>query len=193
MQHIYRSLKTSGTARAAVVLPDNVLFADGDGEKIRRDLMDKCNLHTILRLPTGIFYAQGVKTNVLFFTRGTSDKGNTKEVWIYDLRSDMPSFGKTNPLKESHFDEFVECYKGGDLASRKETYSEDNPNGRWRRFSYEDILARDKTSLDITWMKSSSGTEDYTLAELLDQIKAKSSNIASAVAALEELIGEVDE
>ena len=193
LQHIYRSLKTSGTARAAVVLPDNVLFADGDGEKIRRDLMDKCNLHTILRLPTGIFYAQGVKTNVLFFTRGISDKGNTKEVWIYDLRSDMPSFGKTNPLKESHFDEFVECYKGGDLSARTETYSAENPNGRWRRFSYEDILARDKTSLDITWMKSSTGTDDYTLTELLEQIKEKSTNIASAVAALEELIGEVDE
>ena len=112
LQHIYRSLNTTGNARAAVVLPDNVLFADGDGERIRQDLMEKCNLHTILRLPTGIFYAQGVKTNVLFFSRGKSDKGNTKEIWFYDLRSDMPSFGKTNPLKESHFDEFVDCYKG---------------------------------------------------------------------------------
>ena len=91
LQHIYRSLKANGKARAAVVLPDNVLFADGDGERIRRDLMDKCNLHTILRLPTGIFYAQGVKTNVLFFTRGKTDKHNTKEIWIYDLRNDMPS------------------------------------------------------------------------------------------------------
>ena len=116
LQHIYRSLNTHGNARAAVVLPDNVLFADGDGERIRKDLMEKCNLHTILRLPTGIFYAQGVKTNVLFFTRGTSDKNNTKEVWIYDLRSDMPSFGKTNPLKESHFDEFVKCYNAEDLS-----------------------------------------------------------------------------
>ena len=193
LQHIYRSLNTHGNARAAVVLPDNVLFADGDGECIRLDLMDKCNLHTILRLPTGIFYAQGVKTNVLFFTRGTADKGNTKEVWIYDLRSEMPSFGKTNPLKESHFDEFVECYKDADLSARKETYSEDNPNGRWRKFSYDDILARDKTSLDITWMKGSHDGEDYTLSELLDMIKEKSTNIAKAVAALEELIGEVDE
>lgn len=193
LQHIYRSLNKTGKARAAVVLPDNVLFADGDGERIRRDLMEKCNLHTILRLPTGIFYAQGVKTNVLFFTRGYEDKGNTREIWFYDLRSDMPSFGKTNPLKESHFDEFVECYKDGDLSARSETYSADNPNGRWRKFTYEEILARDKTSLDITWMKSDSGTEDYTLSELLDQIKEKSANIAKAVAALEELIGEVDE
>ena len=193
LQHIYRSLNKTGKARAAVVLPDNVLFADGDGERIRRDLMEKCNLHTILRLPTGIFYAQGVKTNVLFFTRGFEDKGNTHEIWFYDLRSDMPSFGKTNPLKESHFDEFVECYKDGDLSARTETYSAEKPNGRWRKFTYEEILARDKTSLDITWMKSDSGTEDYTLSELLDQIKEKSANIAKAVAALEELIGEVDE
>lgn len=193
LQHIYRSLNTHGKARAAVVLPDNVLFADGDGEKIRRDLMEKCNLHTILRLPTGIFYAQGVKTNVLFFNRGTTDKGNTKEIWIYDLRSDMPSFGKTNPLKESHFDEFIECYKSGDLATRKETYSEENPNGRWRKFSYEDILARDKTSLDITWTKSGNTTDDRTLAELLDEIKEKSASIACAVAELEKLVGEVEE
>lgn len=193
LQHIYRSLKADGKARAAVVLPDNVLFADGDGERIRLDLMDKCNLHTILRLPTGIFYAQGVKTNVLFFTRGKTDKHNTKEVWIYDLRNEMPSFGKTNPLKTEHFDEFVECYADGDLSKRKETYSEENPNGRWRKFTIEDILARDKTSLDITWMKSDSGTDDYTLAELLDMIKEKSSNIAKAVAELEQLIGEVEE
>jgi len=94
LQHIYRSLKHDGKARAAVVLPDNVLFADGDGAKIRADLMDKCNLHTILRLPTGIFYAQGVKTNVLFFTRGRTEKDNTKEVWFYDLRTNMPSFAR---------------------------------------------------------------------------------------------------
>ena len=139
LQHIYRSLKADGKARAAVVLPDNVLFADGEGERIRQDLMDKCNLHTVLRLPTGIFYAQGVKTNVLFFTRGTSDKDNTKEVWFYDLRTNMPSFGKTNPLKKEDFDDFVACYADGDLSARKETYSEENPNGRWRKFTYEEI------------------------------------------------------
>ena len=175
------------------MLPDNVLFADGDGERIRRDLMEKCNLHTILRLPTGIFYAQGVKTNVLFFMRGVQDTGNTREIWYYDLRSEMPAFGKTNPLLTSHFDEFVACYAGGDLSARRETWSPENPNGRWRRYTYDEILARDKTSLDITWIKSSSGTEDVTLSELLTQIKEKSANIAKAVAALEELIGEVDE
>ena len=193
LQHIYRSLNMNGKARAAVVLPDNVLFADGDGECIRKDLMEKCNLHTILRLPTGIFYAQGIKTNVLFFTRGKTDKGNTKEVWIYDLRNDMPSFGKTNPLKKEDFDDFVNCYADGDLSARKETYSEENPNGRWRKFTYEEILARDKTSLDITWMKSDSGADDYTLSELLQQIKEKSANISKAVTELEALIGEVEE
>ena len=155
--------------------------------------MDKCNLHTILRLPTGTFYAQGVKTNVLFFTRGKTDRNNTKEVWIYDLRSAMPSFGKTNPLKKEHFDEFVECYADGDLSKRKETYSEETPNGRWRKFTIDEIKARDKASLDITWMKNGSGTEDRTLAELLYEIKEKSSNIAAAVSELEKLIGEVEE
>lgn len=183
LQHIYRSLRTdTGKARAAVVLPDNVLFADGDGESIRKDLMEKCNLHTILRLPTGIFYAQGVKTNVLFFDRGKSDTGNTKEVWIYDLRSDMPSFGKTNPLQRSHFDEFVECYCAGHMEDRKPTYSEENPEGRWRKYSYEEILQRDKTSLDITWIRSGNDTDDRSLAELLGEIEEKASNINEAVA-----------
>ena len=193
LQHIYRSLKKSGTARAAVVLPDNVLFADGDGEKIRRDLMEKCNLHTILRLPTGIFYAQGVKTNVLFFTRGTSDKGNTKEVWIYDMRSDMPSFGKKNKLNENHFADFEKCYCAEDMSKRRETYSDDNPNGRWRKFTYEQILERDKTSLDISWIKSKNTSEEYTLGELFEIIKEKSENIAQAVESLEKLIGDVEE
>ena len=144
-------------------------------------------------MPTGIFYAQGVKTNVLFFTRGKTDKDNTKEVWIYDLRSDMPSFGKTNPLKKEHFDEFVKCYADGDLSKRKETYSEENPNGRWRKFTIDEIMARDKTSLDITWMKINNGADDRTLAELLQEIKEKSANIVNAVAELEKIIGEVDE
>lgn len=193
LQHIYRSLKTNGKARAAVVLPDNVLFADGDGEKIRKDLMEKCNLHTILRLPTGIFYAHGVKTNVLFFDRGSTDIGNTKEVWIYDLRSNMPSFGKTNPLKKSHFDEFVKCYCQGHMQDRKETYSTENPDGRWRKYSYEEILDRDKTSLDITWIRSGETVDDRTLAELLKEIEEKAININNAVNALKELIGDLEE
>lgn len=147
LQHIYRSLKTSGTARAAVVLPDNVLFADGEGERIRADLMDKCNLHTVLRLPTGIFYAQGVKTNVLFFTRGTTDKGNTNEVWFYDLRTNMPSFGKTNPLKYEHFKDFMTAYTAEDRHAVQDE--------RWNVFTREELggsldkgLIRDDSVLD---------------------------------------------
>ena len=140
LQHIYRSLKADGKARAAVVLPDNVLFADGDGEKIRVDLMNKCNLHTVLRLPTGIFYAQGVKTNVLFCTRGKTDENNTKEVWFYDLRTNMPSFGKTNQLKKEHFADFIKAYTAEDRASVKDE--------RWNSFTRDQIAAKGN-SLDL--------------------------------------------
>ena len=147
LQHIYRSLKRNGKARAAVVLPDNVLFADGDGAKIRTDLMDKCKLHTVLRLPTGIFYAQGVKTNVLFFTRGTTEKGNTKEVWFYDLRTNMPSFGKTSPLKREHFNAFVKAYTAKDRAAVKDE--------RWNCFTREQIAAKNN-SLDLGLIRDDS-------------------------------------
>ncbi|NME83763.1 N-6 DNA methylase [Clostridium sp. SM-530-WT-3G] len=170
LQHIYRSLKADGKARAAVVLPDNVLFQEGDGTKIREDLMDKCNLHTILRLPTGIFYAQGVKTNVLFFTRGTEDKGNTKDVWFYDLRTNMPNFGKTNPLKESHFDEFVKAYTAED---REKVEDE-----RWNKFTREEIREKND-NLDLGLIKDDS-ILDYE--DLPDPIESAE----EAVAKLEE-------
>lgn len=170
LQHIYRSLKADGKARAAVVLPDNVLFQEGDGTKIREDLMDKCNLHTILRLPTGIFYAQGVKTNVLFFTRGTEDKGNTKDVWFYDLRTNMPNFGKTNPLKESHFDEFVKAYTAKD---REKVEDE-----RWNKFTREEIREKND-NLDLGLIKDDS-ILDYE--DLPDPIESAE----EAVAKLEE-------
>lgn len=147
LQHIYRSLKKDGKARAAVVLPDNVLFADGDGASIRRDLMDKCNLHTILRLPTGIFYAQGVKTNVLFFTRGVEDSGNTKEVWFYDLRTNMPSFGKTNPLKKESFADFMTAYTAKDRHAVTDE--------RWSVCTREEIAAKGD-SLDLGLIRDES-------------------------------------
>lgn len=147
LQHIYRSLKANGKARAAVVLPDNVLFADGDGEKIRVDLMNKCNLHTVLRLPTGIFYAQGVKTNVLFFTRGKTDENNTKEVWFYDLRTNMPSFGKTNQLKKEHFADFIKAYTAEDRSAIKDE--------RWNCFTREQIAAKGN-SLDLGLIRDES-------------------------------------
>ena len=170
LQHIYRSLKANGNSRAAVVLPDNVLFQEGDGTKIREDLMDKCNLHTILRLPTGIFYAQGVKTNVLFFTRGTEDKGNTKDVWFYDLRTNMPNFGKTNPLKETHFDEFVKAYTAED---REKVEDE-----RWNKFTREQIKEKND-NLDLGLIKDDS-ILDYE--DLPDPIESAE----EAVAKLEE-------
>ena len=159
LQHIYRSLKADGKARAAVVLPDNVLFADGDGEKIRVDLMDKCNLHTVLRLPTGIFYAQGVKTNVLFFTRGTTDKGNTKEVWFYDLRTNMPSFGKTNPLKKEDFAEFEKAYTAEDRNAVQDE--------RWHKFTREEI-AEKGNSLDLGLIKDDSLTDYEDLPDPIE-------------------------
>lgn len=158
LQHIYRSLKPGG--RAAVVLPDNVLFADGDGEKIRCDLMDKCTLHTVLRLPTGIFYAQGVKTNVLFFSRGKTDKGNTKEVYFYDLRTNMPSFGKTTPLKKEHFADFEKAYEAADRKSVKDE--------RWSCFTREEIKAKGN-SLDLGLIRDDS-VLDYD--ELPDPVES---------------------
>lgn len=147
LQHIYRSLRANNKARAAVVLPDNVLFADGDGVNIRADLMDKCNLHTILRLPTGIFYAQGVKTNVLFFTRGTREKDNTKEVWIYDMRTNMQNFGKTNTLKQEHFEDFIKAYTAEDR-----TKVEDE---RFSVFTREQIKEKND-SLDLGLIRNDS-------------------------------------
>ncbi|MFI3254171.1 MAG: N-6 DNA methylase [Eubacteriales bacterium] len=160
LQHIYRSLKADGKARAAVVLPDNVLFADGDGTRIREDLMEKCNVHTVLRLPTGIFYAQGVKTNVLFFTRGTSEKGNTQEVWFYDMRTNMPSFGKTTPLKLSHFEGFETAYNAENRDSIKDE--------RWQKFSREDIRQKGD-SLDLGLIQDDSVVD---FADLQDPVES---------------------
>ncbi len=139
--------------RAAVVLPDNVLFEDGQGRNIRADLMDKCNLHTILRLPTGIFYAQGVKTNVLFFKRGATDKNNTKSVWFYDMRTNMPAFGKRTPLNNSHFKAFELAY--GEDPNGKSARVDEGESGRWRRFTREEISKRGE-NLDITWLRDDS-------------------------------------
>ena len=151
LQHIYRSLLPGG--RAAVVLPDNVLFEDNQGRLIRADLMDKCNLHTIVRLPTGIFYAQGVKTNVLFFQRGTTEKGNTKAVWIYDMRTNMPSFGKRIPLTKEHFRDFEAAY--GDDPNGGNPRIDQGEEERWRCFSRDAIAFRGE-NLDISWLRDES-------------------------------------
>lgn len=159
LQHIRTMLKTTG--QAAVVLPDNVLFEGGAGETVRRRMLETTDLHTILRLPTGIFYAQGVKANVLFFdAKSASKEAWTKEVWIYDYRTNIHHTLKKNPLKLEDLRDFIDCYKAQERHKRKATFDEKNPDGRWRRFSYDEIIARDKTSLDITWIK------DQSLADL---------------------------
>ena len=188
LQHIMVMLKNGG--RAAVVLPDNVLFEGNAGEIIRKELLKNFNLHTILRLPTGIFYAQGVKANVLFFSKGTP----TQDVWFFDYRTDIKHTLATNPMQRQHLDEFVECYQADNRANRKETYdAETNPNGSWRKYSINEILERDKTSLDISWIKQGGDEENKSLAELMQEIKTKSDNINKAVAELQKLIANIKE
>ena len=182
LQHIYRSLKADGKARAAVVLPDNVLFADGDGERIRVDLMDKCNLHTVLRLPTGIFYAQGVKTNVLFFTRGTTDKDNTKEVWFYDLRTNMPSFGKTNPLKKEDFVNFEAAYEAEDRYAVKDE--------RWNVFTREQI-AEKGNSLDLGLIRDDSIVDYEDLPDPVESGEEAIAQLEEAVDLLKSVVREL--
>lgn len=160
VQHIKTLLKTTG--QAAVVVPDNVLFEGGAGETVRKRLLETVDLHTILRLPTGIFYAHGVKANVIFFdAKPASGQSQTKEIWFYDYRTNVHHTLKKNPLKLSDLKDFVECYKPNNRHNRKETFNaETNPDGQWRRFTFEEITSRDKTSLDITWIK------DKSLADL---------------------------
>ena len=159
IQHINTILKATG--KAAVVVPDNVLFEAGAGEIIREKLLETTDLHTILRLPTGIFYKPGVKANVIFFDKKpASADTQTKEVWIYDLRTNMHFTLKKSPMTEADLDDFVKCYNPENRYERKETWSENNPDGRWRRFKIDDIKKRDKKSLDIFWIK------DKSLADL---------------------------
>lgn len=182
LQHIYRSLNADGKARAAVVLPDNVLFADGEGEKIRIDLMDKCNLHTVLRLPTGIFYAQGVKTNVLFFTRGRTDKGNTQEVWFYDLRTNMPSFGKTNPLKTEHFADFEAAFEAADRRAVQDE--------RCSVFTREQI-AQKGNSLDLGLIRDDSVVDYDDLPDPIESGEEAIAQLEEAVDLLQSVVNEL--
>ena len=188
LQHMMVMLKNGG--RAAVVLPDNVLFEGGAGETIRKELLKNFNLHTILRLPTGIFYAQGVKANVLFFTKGAP----TKDIWFFDYRTGVKHTLATNPMLRHHLDEFVECYKADNINARTETYNaETNPNGRWRKYDVDEVMKRDKTSLDISWIKLNDDDNDMSLAELMTNIQQKSDNISKAVAELQKLLANIEE
>jgi type I restriction enzyme M protein len=155
VQHIHSILKSDG--KAAVVVPDNVLFEGGAGEIVRKKLLETTDLHTILRLPTGVFYKQGVKANVIFFdNKGASPKAWTKEVWVYDFRTNIHFTLKQNPLKFEDLKDFIKCFNPDNRHKRKETWSDKNPEGRFRCFTYKEILERDKTSLDIFWLKDKS-------------------------------------
>ena len=191
VQHIRTMLKTTG--RAAVVVPDNVLFEGGAGETVRKKLLETTELHTILRLPTGIFYANGVKANVLFFdNRAASKEPWTKEVWYYDYRTNIHHTLKKKPLRFEDLQEFIACYNPLNRHERKESWNEvTNPEGRWRKFSYEQIIARDKTSLDIFWLKDKSLADldnlpepDELALEIIDNLEAGLNSFREVAAAL---------
>jgi type I restriction enzyme M protein len=178
VQHIAKLLEING--RAAVVVPDNVLFEGGAGETIRKNLLQECEVHTLLRLPTGIFYAQGVKANVFFFDRRTGgEQAATHELWIYDLRTNMNFTLKTNALTRSDLDDFVSCYHPENRHERIETWSQENPDGRWRVFTYDELIARDKVNLDIFWLRDESLEDSANLpapeilaAEIIEDLKS---------------------
>jgi type I restriction enzyme M protein len=191
LQHIRTMLKAGG--KAAVVLPDNVLFEGGVGETVRKKLLETTDLHTILRLPTGIFYANGVKANVLFFEAKKAAKDPwTKEVWIYDYRTNVHHTLKKNPMKYSDLEDFIRCYNPENRFNREETWSEDNPEGRFRRFTYDEIIARDKTNLDIFWLKDESLADLDNLPEpdiLANEIVE---NLESALESFQEIMTTVN-
>jgi type I restriction enzyme M protein len=191
VQHIRTMLKTTG--QAAVVLPDNVLFEGGVGETVRKKLLETTDLHTILRLPTGIFYANGVKANVLFFDGKPSSKEPwTKEVWVYDYRTNIHHTLKKNPLKLSDLKDFIDLYNPENRHKRTETYhAATNPEGRWRKFGYDEIIARDKTSLDITWLKDKSLADldnlpdpDVLATDIIENIEAGLESFRAIIASL---------
>lgn len=184
LQHIMSIVKTGG--RVGVVLPDSVLTDTGATEKVREKLMKDFNLHTILRLPTGIFYANGVKTNVLFFDKGEP----TKEIWVYDYRTGIKHTMASKPMTRAHLDEFVDCYCSGHMEDRKPLYDQDtNPNGRWRKFTEDEVKKAD--NLDFKWLDLEE-KDERTIKQVLDDMQAESDGIAEAVAKLKELLGDID-
>ncbi|MDG1071741.1 MAG: N-6 DNA methylase, partial [Akkermansiaceae bacterium] len=191
LQHIRSQLKSTG--QAAVVLPDNVLFEGGPGEAVRKRLMETCELHTILRLPTGIFYAQGVKANVLFFDNRAAGKDvATKDVWYYDYRTNIHHTLKRKPLRLEDLREFIDCYNPANRHKRKPTWDAENtPEGRWRKYTYKELAARDKTSLDLFWLKDDSLTDldnlpepEILAEEIIDNIEAGLANFRTVASSL---------
>jgi type I restriction enzyme M protein len=187
VEHVVRALKPGG--RAAMVVPDNVLFEDNVGRRLRTWLMDLCNLHTILRLPTGIFYAQGVKTNVLFFKRDKTDKANTKAVWVYDMRANMPAFGKTRQLTVADFADFEAAY--GDDAHGAGKRKEQGEEGRWRCFNRDAVAARND-NLDISWLRDTEAEAEEGLTEPEDIAAAIIGHLRAALEEIETLAEELE-
>ena len=191
LQHIRSLMKITG--EAAVVLPDNVLFEGGAGETVRKELLKTTELHTILRLPTGIFYANGVKANVLFFdNKPASKEAWTKDVWIYDYRTNIHHTLKKGTMQLEDLRDFITLYNPTNRHKRTETYSESNPDGCWRKFSYEEIIARDKTNLDIFWLKDKSLADldnlpdpDELALEILEDVEAALEGFRGIVGILE--------
>jgi len=192
VQHINTILKSTG--KAAVVVPDNVLFEGGAGETVRQKLLETTDLHTILRLPTGIFYKPGVKANVIFFDKcPASPDVQTKEVWIYDFRTNVHFTLKQNPMSFADLQDFITCYNPENRHQRTETHSEENPDGRFRRYTYEQIRERDKTSLDIFWVKDKSLADldnlpdpDVLAGEIIDNLETAMESFRAIMADLEE-------
>jgi type I restriction enzyme M protein len=186
VEHIVRALKPGG--RAGIVLPDNVLFADGAGRDLRHWMMEVADLHTILRLPTGIFYAQGVKTNVIFLRKGSAPRGTTKGVWVWDMRAGQPAYGKTRPLRVEDFAEFEAAYGAEPNGTAKR--EDQGAEGRWRRFTRAEIAARSE-NLDISWLRASDEAAEDSLEEPEDILDAIRVHLAKAMAEIEGLAGEL--
>ncbi len=192
VQHVKSLLAIHG--RAAVVVPDNVLFEGGAGEIVRRNLLNECDVHTLLRLPTGIFYAQGVKANVLFFDRKPGAKDPwTKTVWVYDLRTNRHFTLKTKRMMRADLDQFVDCYRPADRHQRQATWSEQAPEGRWRAYTYEEIVARDKVSLDLFWLRDESLEDSDNLPDPHILAQEIADDLRSALAQIEDVLGDLEQ
>lgn len=186
VQHVKSLLDIDG--RAAVVVPDNVLFEGGAGETVRRQLLRECDCHTLLRLPTGIFYAQGVKANVLFFDRKKAAKEPwTRKLWVYDLRTNKHFTLKTKRMRRADLDEFVDCFNPKNRHKRKPTWSEDNPDGRWRAYDYDGLVARDKCSLDLFWIRDESLLDAENLPDPDEIAEEIAEDLRSALEQIEEI------
>jgi type I restriction enzyme M protein len=186
LQHVTGMLSLGG--RAALVIPDNVLFERGVGEIIRRRLLESFNVHTLMRLPTGLFYAQGVKANVIFFDRPPkAQKLATKRLWVYDLRTDMHFTLKTKRMRRTDLEEFIQCYGDGSDSSRKETWTRHCPNGRWRAYTYKEIDRRAECNLDLTWITPAASVRAQHIPTADSLAQSITTDLRTALSEIEKL------